>query len=127
MNNQIKCYWNQSQEKWSTLSHHQSPSLIMTAKLDQVYADLMKAHPFGIAMYRPLPSSVFSPGSCGYFDNNGSWNLIAHLDNTESLLRKGLEPPAEDLEKAPVDNGITWGPMISSNVKSTKIDLSGGV
>ncbi|KAF8896882.1 hypothetical protein CPB84DRAFT_1681939 [Gymnopilus junonius] len=99
----------------------------MSEKLDKLYADIMKAHPFGIAMYRPLPSSVFGPGCCGYFDHDGSWNPIVHLMDTESLLRKGLELPDEELERAPVDNGITWGPMVSSNIKATKASISGGV
>ncbi|KDR73010.1 hypothetical protein GALMADRAFT_101440 [Galerina marginata CBS 339.88] len=97
--------------------------------LDRQYAEIMKNHPFGLALYRPLPLSVFSPGSCGYFDDFGSWNPITHLENDVMLTKKGLEKvPEEDaLDKAPVDNGITWGPKTSANVKATKLELSAGI
>ncbi|KDR73009.1 hypothetical protein GALMADRAFT_252413 [Galerina marginata CBS 339.88] len=96
-------------------------------QLDQQYADVMGNHPFGIALYRPLPRSSFNPGSCGYFDDFGAWNPIAHFDDgAEALREKGLST-AQELEKAPVDDGIIWGPKTSSRTRATKVELSGGI
>jgi len=96
-------------------------------KLDQQYADIMSNHPYGIALYRPLRQSIFNPGSCGYFDDNGTWNPIVHLEDREMLARKGLSEMEDEIEKAPIDTGIKWGPMISENTKATKVKLSGGM
>ncbi|KAJ3504050.1 hypothetical protein NLJ89_g8143 [Agrocybe chaxingu] len=96
-------------------------------KLDQQYADIMQHHPFGIALYRPLPLSTFNIGSCGYFDEFGSWNPIAHLKNIDSLQEKGLAIPDDELERAPIEDGIEWGPKTSKRTKEMKVELSGGV
>jgi len=97
-------------------------------QLDQEYANIMKNHPYGIALYRPLPHSIFKPGACGYFDDFGTWNPIAHLESDETVLSKrGLKAIEDEVEKAPIEDGIRWGPMTSSNVRSRKIQLSGGV
>lgn len=97
-------------------------------KLDQEYANAMQNHPFGIAMYRPLPRSLFKVGACGYFDDFGSWQPIVDLERPDQILRKNLSAVDEDeLEKAPLDEGMKWGPKISSNMKAKKIALSGGM
>lgn len=89
----------------------------------------MKNHRFGIALYHPLPRSLFKIGSCGYFDDFGSWQPIVDLERPDQILKKNLSALDEDdeLEKAPLDEGISWGPKISSNMKGKKIALSGGV
>ncbi|KAF9554916.1 hypothetical protein CPC08DRAFT_151865 [Agrocybe pediades] len=97
-------------------------------QLDQQYSKIMKNHPFGVALYRPLSRSIFHPGACGYFDDFGKWNPIAHLESDVAILnKKGLAPVEDEIEKAPVEDGIKWGPKTSSNVRAKKISLSAGV
>jgi len=96
-------------------------------KLDQQYANIMQNHPFGIAMYRPLSRSLFKIGTCGYFDDFGSWHLIVDLERPDQLLRKNLSLVDDELEQAPLDEGIKWGPKISSKTKAKKIEISGGM
>ena len=98
-------------------------------KLDQEYANAMQNHPFGIAVYRPLSQSLFKVGAVGYFDDFGSWQPIVDLERPDQLLKKNLSPvdDSDELEKAPLDEGIIWGPKISSNMKAKKITLSGGM
>jgi len=97
-------------------------------KRDKKYAEIMGNHPFGVALYRPLPTSILRPGSLGYFDEFGSWNPIAHLAESDDLLAKGLGELNNNLiDIAPSEDGIKWGPKISSDTKATKVDLSGGV
>lgn len=96
-------------------------------KLDEQYAAVMENHPFGVALYRPLPTSILRPGSLGYFDEFGAWNLIAHLAEGPSLLAKGLGELEGEIAVAPPDDGIKWGPKISSGTKATKVELSGGI
>jgi hypothetical protein len=95
-------------------------------QLDQQYANLMKNHPFGIALYRPPPQSAFKPGVCGYFDGFGEWNSIAQLDDPDSLNSMGLSPVREELQKAPREN-IKWGPKTAEFVRVKKISLSAGM
>lgn len=96
-------------------------------KLDEQYAEIMDDHPFGVALYRPLPTSILRPGSLGYFDEFGAWNLIAHLADGPELLAKGLDKLEDEIAMAPPEDGIKWGPKISSATKATKLELSGGV
>ena len=96
-------------------------------KLDKQYAEIMGNHPFGVALYRPLPTSILRPGSLGYFDEFGSWNLIAHLAEGPNLLAKGLGKLDHEIHIAPPEDGIKWGPKMSSDTKATKVELSGGV
>ena len=96
-------------------------------KLDEQYAEIMENHPFGVALYRPLPTSILKPGSLGYFDEFGGWNLIAHLAEGPALHAKGLGKLEDEIDIAPLDDGITWGPKISSDTKATKVALSGGM
>jgi hypothetical protein len=101
----------------------------MTAqkKLDEQYAKIMQNHPFGIAVYRPLSRVLFKVGACGYFDEFGSWQLIVDLERPDQLLGKKLSPVDDELEKAPLDEGIKWGPKVSSHTRGKKIELSGGM
>ena len=94
-------------------------------KLDKQYAEIMGNHPFGVALYRPLPTSILRPGSLGYFDEFGSWNLIAHLAELEgpievrpNLLAKGLGKLDHKIDTAPPEDGIKWGPKMSSDTKA---------
>jgi len=96
-------------------------------KLDQEYATIMQNHPFGIGLYRPLRNSTFKPGAVGYFDDFGSWNPICHLEDSEGILDKGLSPIEDELEKAPLDEGIIWGPKMSGDTKATKIEPLAGM
>ena len=101
-------------------------SMTARGKFDQQYADIMRNHPFGVAVYRPLSQIIFKVGACGYFDDFGSWQPIVDLERPNQLLEKKLTPP-EKLEKAPLDDGIEWGPKVSSKTTAKKIGLSGGV
>lgn len=96
-------------------------------QLDQEYAEIMKNHPFGIALYHPLSRTMFRPGACGYFDSFGSWNPILQLDDPDSLSRLGLRPVQEELQKAPADESIRWGPKTSEHTKAIKVSLSAGM
>ncbi|TFK44651.1 hypothetical protein BDQ12DRAFT_673333 [Crucibulum laeve] len=96
----------------------------MPLQLDQEYADMMKNHPFGIALYQPLPQQLFHPGCCGYFDSFGQWNPIVELDDTESLKKLGLAPVDDELQKAPAETDIRWGPKISQRARAVKVGMS---
>lgn len=51
----------------------------MAETMNVAYATYMRNHPFGTALYTPLPLREFHLGTCGYFDATGSWNLITDL------------------------------------------------
>ena len=76
----------------------------MSKTLDVEYSKLMAHHPFGIALYRPLPSDSFKLGACGYFEF-GHWNPICDLEVSNSLDIKD-STSLKTIEKAPLDQGL---------------------
>lgn len=95
--------------------------------LNVAYAAYMGNHPFGTALYTPLPLRDFHPGSCGYFDATGSWNPITDLSDSHRLTVQGYAPVQEQIQRAPTETNIQWGPLTSENVKSRSVDMSGGI
>lgn len=59
------------------------PSQAPADRWDVVYARSFKNQPEGHALYQSLTSRELRPGSCGYFDHNGDWQLVANLTNKE--------------------------------------------
>lgn len=105
-------------------------TLAMTSNkqsLDSAYASYMRNHPFGTALYSPLPARLFHPGSCGYFDSVGAWNPITDLSSPSHLSTQGFTPVSEELQAAPVDATARWGPKISESAKARKVALSAGI
>ncbi|KAL8822490.1 MAG: hypothetical protein Q9191_006776 [Dirinaria sp. TL-2023a] len=86
------------------------------ASLERVYADQMRHHPYGYALYHPASTTTLRPGSVGVFDGLGFWNPIAHLEDPTSLQKHGLKPPTEGLERAPSERIRKWSPRTSSGV-----------
>lgn len=74
-------------------------------RLDQVYRRMMKDHPFGYPLYKPVLMSSIQPGSCGYFDDSGFWHYAFHLSDAQQEL---------------VDSNIDWEPKLSKG--TSKID-----
>ncbi|KAJ5248615.1 hypothetical protein N7468_000066 [Penicillium chermesinum] len=95
--------------------------------LNVAYATSMRNHPFGTALYTPLARREFHPGSCGYFDAAGSWNPITDVSDGPRLAAQGYASVEEELEKAPAETGIQWGPLASENVVGRSVDFSGGL
>lgn len=93
----------------------------------RAYSLSMMSHPYGYAIYKPLPDNILKPGICGYFDDSGTWNPIADLADQESLAKFGLKLPTEELDKAPLDYSGSWGPKWSLDVKEDPIDVSAGI
>jgi len=99
-------------------------------KLDQEYANLMTKHPYGTALYTPLDSSNFRPGSFGYFDSQGTWNYLGHLEDIEGMQKKELKTQAIEnrLHRPPLDKKRTiWEPKTSAATKSKDVSLKGGM
>ena len=98
-----------------------------TEPLDIAYARSMKNHPYGTALYTPLPFRTFHPGSCGYFDHNGSWNPVADLSSPDLISSTPYSPVPETLSRAPPETVFQWGPKISSSTKAQKLSLEAGI
>ncbi|KZF19065.1 hypothetical protein L228DRAFT_53304 [Xylona heveae TC161] len=94
--------------------------------LHLTYAERMKNHPFGFALYKPTSNTILKPGSVGYFDGSGFWNPITDLTNKDALKRRNLKEPGE-LSRAPREEIKGWGPKVSTKVNSYTGDFSGGV
>ncbi|KAE9378286.1 hypothetical protein N431DRAFT_452402 [Stipitochalara longipes BDJ] len=68
--------------------------------MNHTYAESMKNHPYGYAMYEPESAVLINPGSCGYLTSNGSWTPLFNLKDKAKLASAGLEP-FDSLEEAP--------------------------
>ncbi|KAF5557909.1 hypothetical protein FNAPI_5282 [Fusarium napiforme] len=98
----------------------------MGKALDLKYAELMGAHPFGTALYLPIPSSQFQPGFIGYFDSTGAWNPIGDLTSSTSLPSGLSSIDGTTLKRAPAQKQI-WGPKLGNETRGRAIDLSVGL
>jgi hypothetical protein len=67
-------------------------------------------NPEGHALYLPVSGNDLKPGACGYFDQDGNWQTIAHLTDTN----------------APTNTNAPTGtnaPAVNKWTKATGIDL----
>ena len=96
----------------------------MTSLAD-TYADRMKCHPYGLALYHPASTRVLRPGCVGFFDSLRVWTPIAHLEDSESLTKIGLRFPTQSLTVAKTESIKGWTPKVSTGVteRSCGVDL----
>ena len=94
-----------------------------SSPLPRRYARSLENHGYGHPLYEPVSCRELSPGSCGYINSDGAWNLFLNLSQEEVLQEHGMS--ACKLEEA-IQSRQDWGPKISSNVESRKLDLKGG-
>jgi hypothetical protein len=80
--------------------------------LQLVYANAMRRHPFGFALYHPCDKNVLNLGSCGYFNDLGDWNPITNVSSQDDHNYSGIE---EELQKADPQE-LSWGPKCSEHV-----------
>lgn len=86
------------------------------SSLERVYAEQMRHHPYGYALFHPASTSALQPGSVGFFNELGFWNPIAHLEDVPSLAKYGLKEPTEPLERSAPEKIRKWTPRTSSKV-----------
>ena len=98
-------------------------------KLRDIYVErMMGRHDYGYPLYEPAFSGEIAAGRCGYIDQHGKWNPVADLTaKTDILAQRGLLPLDSELEKAPDDKSIQWGPKLSESVSGKRIGLKAGV
>lgn len=93
------------------------------APLNKVYAEEMRNHPYGYALYQPTSSSIIKPGVVGFFDKTGFWSPLADLNDEEGLKAAGLSPPSSKLVAAP-DQLSTWGVMTSKSTSGQNFEAN---
>lgn len=94
--------------------------------MDQVYAESMRNHSYGRALYEPESSLVLKPATCGYFSKTGTWTPLLHLSNAAQLASFGLTPFDNRVEQA-LPSIRKWAPRVSSRVKHQVLDLKAKV
>lgn len=90
--------------------------------LQVIYADAMRHHPFGFALYHPCDKSVIQPGSCGYFNDTGDWNPITMV--LDSSSDNDDQSPFVKLEEKLQKEGpqlLRWGPKYSDHVTEHRL------
>ena len=90
-------------------------------RLNDVYAESMKNHPYGYAMYEPESALLLKPATCGYLTETGSWTPLVDLGDEDKMTSLGLTPFTK-LERAP-PRSSEWGPRIASDMDHVNIDL----
>jgi len=80
--------------------------------LQLIYANAMRQHPFGFALYHPIDKDVLKLGSCGYLNDLGDWNPIT---NVSSAVDNRYVAVDEELQKGDPQE-LNWGPKCSDHV-----------
>ncbi|OGE54780.1 hypothetical protein PENARI_c005G00614 [Penicillium arizonense] len=62
------------------------------------YSKLMGRNPEGTYLYTPQKFEAFHPGSLGYFDENGTWNMITDLCLPERTQTDGFKDMSHPLK-----------------------------
>jgi hypothetical protein len=65
--------------------------------MDLAYATLMSKCTEGTFLYTPPKDKIFHPGSCGFFNKGGQWELITDLNDLHESDSNGYVPPTEKL------------------------------
>lgn len=91
------------------------------------YANQMKHHSYGYALFHPVSNGILKPGSVEYLDEWGFWNPIANLEDPESLSRYGLTSPSAPLSRAKPSQIKRWTPKLSSRVNEVSCRFPGGI
>ena len=107
------------------------------AGIGGLYAENMKQHGCGIAMFQPISGGDMCPPCAGYIDVSGNWNLVADLRwiGTDGLPKSSKNPATEPvgtgfepLDYAPMrmeQLGIEWRPRTSKGVQQIDVAASG--
>ncbi|KAL7933332.1 hypothetical protein V8C35DRAFT_305555 [Trichoderma chlorosporum] len=95
-------------------------------RLDRAYAQLLRHHPYGWALYKKVTARDIHPGSCGYFDSDGDWRTLADLTSPKGLARQGWTTTDGNIIDDNHPESMIWGPKSSSSVQSTHIGGSVG-
>jgi hypothetical protein len=100
--------------------------------LHKEYAELMKHHPEGHALYIKQSTREINPGMCGLFNYDGRWNPIVQLTNKKAL-ETGNWTPLQGFRKQKPQGGIyltaktaksTSGVAVATTIKSKWVLLS---
>ena len=87
-------------------------------QLDHRYRQMMRHHPFGYALYKPVLRSNMKPGDAGIFNSGGFWTKILDLNQAEAPL-----DAVSDASERLVEQGLTWDPKLSRGAIKTKVGL----
>lgn len=91
--------------------------------LHKQYAKCMKSRSEGHALYRNVPATKLKPGTCGYFDNDGNWQVIVQTSDPEALENHKL-PPLNDVRFYKDEGKEYWrGPLLSDGVTGRRVNL----
>lgn len=93
---------------------------------NRTYADSMRHHGYGLALFEPISCNSLRPASVGFFGADGNWNLIAMLDDLNSVVRAGMRAPATQIEVMERNEASSSEPKVSSNVVQENGDFSAG-
>ncbi|KAK5999137.1 hypothetical protein PT974_01526 [Cladobotryum mycophilum] len=92
------------------------------SRLDRVYAQLMRHHPYGWALYKKVTKREIFPGSCGYFDPEGDWQTIVDLTGpSHNLVGQGWKVPCDKIHSTRSPESTTWGPKNSGSIESRSV------
>jgi hypothetical protein len=87
------------------------------------YAKCMKRRSEGHALYRNVSASRLKPGTSGYFDNDGDWQVIVQASEVEALQNHNL-PGLDDVRYWKDDGEDYWrGPVTSKGVTGSRVDM----
>lgn len=100
--------------------------MVGESRLDKVYAQLLRDHPYGWALYKKVTTQNLRPGICGYFDTDGDWNILVDLTSPDDLVRQGWRAPDDPITRSESPELLVWGPKNSTSVRNHRIGATAG-
>ncbi|KAH8696411.1 hypothetical protein BGW36DRAFT_380944 [Talaromyces proteolyticus] len=94
----------------------------LSGRLDVIFAEQLRNHPEGHALYNKVSADHLKPGTCGFFDEKGDWNVIEQLCDRETWESDGWIGIPEQL-RTETDFGIQWPVKLSESAKGYEIDV----
>jgi hypothetical protein len=87
----------------------------------------MKSCSEGHSLYRNVPATTLKPGTCGYFDNDGDWQVIVQTSDPGALQEHAL-PALSDVRFFKDEGKDNWREPVISDCLSgrrTNLDVHG--
>jgi len=56
---------------------------------DVIFADCFKYQPEGWAFWKKVANTKVRPGMCGYFDEQGDWQLVVDITDKDEVEKAG--------------------------------------
>jgi hypothetical protein len=93
---------------------------------DVIFANCFEYQPEGWAFWKKVASTNLRPGMCGYFDEQGDWQLVVDITDKDKVQKAGYSYTA-GITVAPDPGDERWPLRKSENMKRIETKVGANV